>query len=162
MQLRSDSVEGARQGSSHNGLGQHRIHYPRRSHGLVGQASRQGTGIVAPDFDERPEIDESGLRTLHDWEKSNGELPETLTAITGSGGMHYLYRTDKHIAKSEDKTEDKRVGIDIRADGSYIVAPPSIHPNGKRMIGYSRSSSTFSASPRRTRNGRPARARAAR
>ena len=91
----------------------------------------KGTGVVVIDCDEHPDRDESGLKTLNDYEKDHGELPETLVAITGSGGMHFLYRTDRNIPKSEDKTEDKRVGIDIRADGSYIVASPSVHPNGK-------------------------------
>lgn len=51
----------------------------------------------------------------------------TLEAATGGGGSHYVFKapdfpvTIKEIAP----------GLDIKAAGGYIVAAPSIHPNGK-------------------------------
>lgn len=82
--------------------------------------------LVVLDFDEDDEKDVHGFDTLSDWEDEYGELPRTVTAVTGRGGMHYLYRTDRPIHPSVN--HDK--GVDVRGDGSYIVAPPSIHPNG--------------------------------
>ena len=46
---------------------------------------------------------------------------------TGSGGRHLLY----HSKNTESCRNRLYPGIDVRADGGYIVAPPSIHPNGQ-------------------------------
>ena len=62
------------------------------------------------------------------WQKENGELPKTWTSATGRGGRHLLYR-DKESRKNKVSLYK---GIDIRGEGGYIVAPPSIHPNGSR------------------------------
>lgn len=86
-------------------------------------------GLLVLDFDVDEEKDKDGLATLIEWEKSYGELPETAVAITGSGGMHYFYRTDRTNIHPSTNSE---LGVDVRCDGSYIVAPPSIHPNGRR------------------------------
>ena len=86
-------------------------------------------GLLVFDFDVDEEKDKDGLSTLNEWEKVHGELPETVVAITGSGGMHYLYHTDRTNIHPSANPE---LGVDIRCDGSYIVAPPSVHPNGRR------------------------------
>ena len=87
-------------------------------------------GLLVLDFD----VDESeGIDSIHDvlvpWEKEHGELPETVTEITGRGGMHYFYRTDRPIRKSENQ----ELHVDVRAEGSYVMIAPSIHPNGNRV-----------------------------
>jgi Bifunctional DNA primase/polymerase, N-terminal len=46
---------------------------------------------------------------------------------TGSGGRHY-YFTERGIAKIPGLLP----GLDVQGEGSYVVAPPSIHPNGVR------------------------------
>ena len=55
-------------------------------------------------------------------------LSPTLTATTGGGGAHYYYNYNEAI---KCKTNYKK-GIDIRANGGYVVAPPSMHNSGKR------------------------------
>ena len=97
----------------------------------IGMPTGSVSGIVVIDIDVDEERDEDGQRTLYAWEKEHGELAETLTAITGRGGMHMFYHVSmESIDSTADNTEDKRVGIDIRGDGGYVVLPPSIHPNG--------------------------------
>lgn len=86
-------------------------------------------GLLVLDFDVDEEKEKDGLATLSEWERVHGELPATAVAITGSGGMHYFYRTDRTNIRPSTNPE---LGVDIRCDGSYIVAPPSIHPNGRR------------------------------
>ena len=85
-----------------------------------------GGCYVCIDFD----VDENGaynaLDWLSDWEHENGKLPETATAITGRGGMHLFYKTDREIRKSENG----ELHIDIRGKGSYAMLAPSVHPNG--------------------------------
>ena len=86
-------------------------------------------GLLVLDFDVDDEREKYGYATLSAWERAQGDLPETAVAITGSGGMHYLYRTDRSNIRPSANAE---LGVDVRCDGSYIVAPPSIHPNGNR------------------------------
>lgn len=83
---------------------------------ITGQIS----GTVALD------IDDGGLETI----KANGfPLPPTWISQTGSGGFHYLY---KWPGKEIGNFVRKLPGLDLRADGGYIVAPPSIHTNGQQ------------------------------
>lgn len=86
-------------------------------------------GLLVLDFDVDEEREKDGLATLSEWERAHGELPPTAVAITGSGGMHYFYRTDRTNIHPSTNPE---LGVDVRCDGSYIVAPPSVHPNGRR------------------------------
>lgn len=73
------------------------------------------------------DVDEGGMEALRDWQVAHGELPETVTAITGSGGRHLLYRASREVRPSVNG----ELHVDVRGDGSYIVAPPSIHPSGE-------------------------------
>ena len=82
-------------------------------------------GVIAIDIDIHGDVD--GTATLKDWETAHGKLPETWTQITGSGGKQLFYRASREIRPS---VNDK-IGIDIRGDGSYVVAPPSLHPCGE-------------------------------
>lgn len=98
--------------------------HPRHNVGIAtGSASR---GLVVIDLDVDEARGENGLDTLREWEREHGELPETTSAETGSGGMHLYYMCNTPIGCSVDN--DK--GVDIRGDGGYVVAPPSVHPSG--------------------------------
>lgn len=81
--------------------------------------------LVVIDIDKSDKKD--GYQFFSEWLDKYGALPETAAAVTGSGGMHLLFRSEQ--------PEKSRIGIypgiDIRAEGSYIVAPPSLHPNGQ-------------------------------
>jgi putative DNA primase/helicase len=57
------------------------------------------------------------------------EIPITPTSQTGRGGFHYIF---EHPGFEVRNRVGLWPGIDIRGDGGYIVAPPSIHPNGKQ------------------------------
>jgi hypothetical protein len=82
-------------------------------------------GLVVLDADG-PE----GLAALADCEKKYGPLPRTPTSVTGSGGEHRLFSyTGAPIRNSV-----KRLGpnLDVRGENGQIVAPPSLHRNGRR------------------------------
>lgn len=83
-------------------------------------------GLLVLDFDVKDT--HSGLTTLKEWETVHGALPETAEAITGGGGRHLLFRTDRTGIRPSTNAE---LGVDVRCDGSYIVAPPSVHPSGE-------------------------------
>ena len=82
-------------------------------------------GLLVIDLDERAN-GVSGFDSLHEWESEHGQLPETARTITGKGGSHILFR----VPHKESNRVDLLDGVDVRSDGGYIVAPPSIHPNG--------------------------------
>lgn len=52
--------------------------------------------------------------------------PETLTVKT-SRGLHLFFRTNASVPCSASYLSDR---VDIKGDGGYVVAAPSIHPDG--------------------------------
>jgi hypothetical protein len=71
-----------------------------------------------------------GAESLADLIRAHGQLPETRTAKTQSGGTHYYFQPVEAIACSAGYTKDGvphgvADGIDVRARGGYVIAPPS-------------------------------------
>ena len=90
-----------------------------------------GKGIAVIDIDEGTDNNgksKSGENSIAQWQSENGQLPDTLTAISGKGGRHLYYRTENKYSSKAGVIKN----VDVRADGGYIVLPPSIHPNGNR------------------------------
>lgn len=84
----------------------------------VGLVTGQVSGIIVLDVDG-----DDGRQSLGKF-----ELPTTLTSSTGKGN-HYLFGYPGHETRNFAR---KLPGLDLRGDGGYIVAPPSIHPSGRR------------------------------
>lgn len=57
-------------------------------------------GLVVIDLDVDEGKGEDGYETLRLWEREHGELPETVTAITGRGGIHMYYSCNTPIGCS--------------------------------------------------------------
>jgi hypothetical protein len=76
---------------------------------------------------------ESGLLVLDidDTDADIPPLPDTVESITGSGGRHVIYQRPDDGAKYRTRVRF-RPGMDTRADGGYIIAPPSLHASGRR------------------------------
>ncbi|MEO9298782.1 bifunctional DNA primase/polymerase [Devosia alba] len=92
----------------------------------IGIATGAVSGVIAVDIDPRHDGDE----TLRQLEDRHGDLPLTWRFLTGGGGEHILFRhPGVKIANSAGSLGS---GIDVRGDGGYIVAPPSIHICGRR------------------------------
>lgn len=74
---------------------------------------------------------EEGEKSLSELERINGKLPQSVEVITGGGGRHIYFAMPANsiIPCSASKIAK---GVDIRGDGGYIVAPPSLHASGKR------------------------------
>jgi putative DNA primase/helicase len=82
--------------------------------------------LVVVDVDAKA----GGLDTWRELRASLGQIIEqAIVSETGGGGYHYLYRANgEAIRNSAGKLG---VGIDVRAEGGYIVVPPSVHPSGR-------------------------------
>jgi hypothetical protein len=83
--------------------------------------------LIVIDIDDRPEF--SGSDTLNDLEQLHGQLPDTVEVITGSGGRHIYFLTDAPIRNEASGRLGQ--GIDVRGIGGQVLAPPTVHPNGK-------------------------------
>lgn len=84
-------------------------------------------GLVVIDLDRDEEKGCDGYEILREWQRQHGQLPDTCQSITGRGGYHLLYRDTVEHRNAQALYE----GVDIRGEGGYIVAPPSVHPNGR-------------------------------
>jgi RecA-family ATPase len=88
----------------------------------VAVATGAVSGVVVLDVDG-----DEGLASLHELLREHGvNLPKTPCASTGKG-MHLYFR---HPGGSVGNRVGIRPGLDLRADGGYVVAPPSVHPSG--------------------------------
>lgn len=72
------------------------------------------------------DIDEHGFTSLDALEEEHGPFPETLTVRTGGGGMHlYLKYPPGEAREVRNSAGRVGVGLDVRGEGGYVVAPPS-------------------------------------
>ena len=94
-------------------------------------AIRCGNGLLVLDLDIKPGI--NGREAINAQELILGELPETLTVSTPSGGQH-LYFTTPLAIKNGINALGPKSGVDIRSDGGYVVAPPSTLANGSYTV----------------------------
>ena len=84
--------------------------------------------LVVLDIDPQHE----GEEHLLELEKQYGKLPDTVTVLTGGGGQHLYFShpgPNVHI-KSRVGIQGFR-GVDVRGDGGYVAAPPSLHKSGR-------------------------------
>jgi len=90
----------------------------------IGLRTGAASGFDVLDIDPR----HGGDASLAALEAQYGRLPTTIQALTGGGGNHILFRHRLGISNARGGLP---IGIDLRGDGGYILAPPSIHPNGR-------------------------------
>lgn len=99
--------------------------WARRPDANIGIATGSRSKLVVLDVDNG----KGGAESLLALQVEYGKLPDTIESITGSGGRHILF--EHPGVKILNQAGRLGVGLDIRGDGGYIVAPPSVHPNGK-------------------------------
>lgn len=91
----------------------------------IGIATGSVSAAVVIDIDPR----NKGDQTLMFLEELYGPLPRTVESRTGGGGRHLFFKYPDTPIKS--RANGIGQGLDVKANGGYIVAPPSIHPNGE-------------------------------
>jgi hypothetical protein len=99
--------------------------WPEANVGLVTGAV---SGLVVLDVDAR----HGGEGSLARLEATYDRLPPTLTTQTGGGGRHYLFAHPGGGRIPNATCLFGWPGLDLRGDGGYIVAPPSLHASGRR------------------------------
>lgn len=82
------------------------------------------SGLVVVDVDPR----NGGDATAGELEAKHGRLPETPRAVTGGGGSHELFSMPDGVPSV--RSGKLGLGVDIKAEGGYIIAAPSNHYSG--------------------------------
>lgn len=92
----------------------------------VGVATGLKSGLVVVDVDPRHGGDDSLLALI----QQHGALPETVEAITGSGGRHLFFQHPGGAPMRNMAGTLLGPGLDFRADGGMVVVAPSRHASG--------------------------------
>ena len=92
----------------------------------VGAVTGERSGIVVLDIDDRND----GFDNLSHLEDKYGKLPETVQSVTGSSGTHFFFKYKQGMRSRINVVP----GVDFKADGGYVVVPPSVHPNGNSIL----------------------------
>lgn len=92
-------------------------------HANIGIPTGGPSGLLVVDCDPR----NGGPSERSDFVEQFGPVPETGEVSTGGGGRHFYFRypggpVPKALAE----------GVDLKGEGGYVVAPPSLHLSGKR------------------------------
>lgn len=89
----------------------------------IGLTAGQKSGFFVLDVDGS-----QGRESFEQLVECYGSLPDTVEQITGSGGSHFLFKYHEGIGNKVGLLPS----IDIRGEGGFIVASPSIHISGNQ------------------------------
>lgn len=95
-----------------------------------------GVWVLDADIDKTdpdPAKHKDGFQTIADYAAAGLDLPVTVRQSTPSGGRHWFFRWPAGLGPDDLRNTQKRLGngLDTRAEGGYVVLPPSRHPSGK-------------------------------
>lgn len=103
--------------------------WPNANVGLrTGYDPERGVGIAVLDVDPRG----GGTEALATLFAEYGTPSESRRVETGGGGEHRYFPLNGPLASWNSGT-----GLELKADGAYVVVPPSIHPSGRAYAGVS-------------------------
>jgi predicted P-loop ATPase len=96
----------------------------------VRMGAASGVWALDPDAPKEPG-DPDGQANWRELQAKYGACPPTHTHLTPGGGQHLLFpwRDDRPVTNGEGAL--KGLGINVRGEGGYIIAPPSINADGK-------------------------------
>lgn len=93
----------------------------------IGVRTGAESGIVVVDVDG-----DEGWDSLHALEDEHGELPSTASVTTPRGGQHlYFVHPGSSVKNSVGLLGPS---LDVRGDGGYVLAPPSVGPGGRAYV----------------------------
>lgn len=91
----------------------------------IGIRTGAAAGVFVLDIDPV----HGGEASLKEIEALNSPLPRTLEANSGGGGKHFYFQYPKDETVIKNRIGFK-AGLDIRAEGGYVLAAPSNHFSG--------------------------------
>ena len=94
----------------------------------IGVPTGVGSGLAVLDVD----VIKGGDESLYELQQRFEPLPPTVQALTGGGGMHYLFAHPGVGVKIRNSVDSLGIGLDVRGDGGYIIVAPSSHASGRR------------------------------
>jgi len=94
-------------------------------------ATGTDSGLVVLDVDVDAECGKNGEATLAQLEQGHGKLPATLEARTPRGGRHLYFRHPGNATRIPCSTDRLGKGLDVRADGGYVLVAPSQTSRGE-------------------------------
>ena len=89
-------------------------------HANLAIATGGTSGLCVLDVDPRHGGNDSLDRLLDE----HGPLPDTVKAVTGGNGRHVYFAAAEPL-----KSRTLAPGVELKGDGCYVVAPPSVHPD---------------------------------
>lgn len=98
--------------------------WPRAS---IGVATGRASNLTVVDADASE--GKPGVVNLTTISAPHGGVPGTLCANTGGGGLHLYF---SHCATLPTGANVLAEAIDVRNDGGYVIAPPSLHKSGEK------------------------------
>jgi hypothetical protein len=98
-----------------------------RPHLNVGVKTGQESGIVVLDVDG-----DDGWDSLMALQDQHEDLPDTLSVTTPRGGQHFYFVHPGYPVRNSAGLLG--YGLDVRGDGGYVLAPPSVGPNGSEYV----------------------------
>ena len=87
----------------------------------IGLCTGKASGVVVLDVDRHGKGD--GEMSLQELQREFGRLPPTCEVLTPNGGRHFYFAHSNGAVKGRNGL---RPGIDLKAEGGYVVAPPSV------------------------------------
>ena len=78
---------------------------------------KTGSGLIVIDIDCK-----NGKNGLEQIKPFLADFPKTRIAKTCHGGYHFYYKVDREVRNYVNLLD----GVDVRGDGGYVLAPPSI------------------------------------
>jgi putative DNA primase/helicase len=101
--------------------------WKRHPEANIGIATGAASGLVVLDIDPR----HGGEKSLDALVARHGPLPDTVESITGGGGRHIYFRHPGPGCSLANDLGRDLPGVEVKGDGCYIVAPPSLHQSGR-------------------------------
>lgn len=96
----------------------------------IGIATGARSGFFVLDVDEA----HGGKESIKALTEKHGPFPERTFQRTGGGGWHILFKHPGIRIGNVQNSDRLGKGIDVRGDGGYIVAAPSLHVSGQRYV----------------------------
>ena len=113
--------------------------FPEANVGIVcGPLS--GFFVVEADTLDGHNVD--GVSNFNALIEKHGPLPETITAHSPSGSVHYYFRWPEGASVANSASQIAQ-GVDVRGDGGMVVAAPSVKPGAPMRYRWTKSPETY-------------------